>query len=80
MLAARIGQQNVKVASVITYKENRFVRYIFLSDHSDLGAADLQDYAECPLHQSQGSIVPGFFVDLTYETQDQIDRDAQDQI
>ena len=49
MLATRIGQQNVKVASVITYKENRFVRYIFLSDHSDLGAADLQDYAECPL-------------------------------
>ena len=62
--ASAVGQQDVEITPVISYKKDRLIRDIFLSDHGSRHPGKPEDDAECPLHDAQGADIPGMGIEF----------------
>ena len=77
---AHTGEQNIKIASVVSDVEHGSVgRYLFLSDHGDGSACQKQADAECPVDDLLGTSVLQIHVRLPDDPFDQQKRNTQDQ-
>ncbi len=55
--APGVGQQDVKIAPVVSYIKDWLVGHIFLPDNRHLHARDLQHQPEGPLHHPQAGVI-----------------------
>ena len=65
VLASAVGKQNVKETAVIPDEENRLIRYILLTDHSDFHTGHFQNHFKSPLDNTQRTDVTRMWVEFT---------------
>ena len=79
--AAAVGQQNVKITSVIRHIENSLIfRDILFTDDGDLGTCDPQDKFKYGLYHTQRADILGHWRELADDPFHQKNRDRQHQI
>ena len=79
--AAAVGEEDVKVASVITDIQDRGVlRYIFLSYYCDFGSCDPQDKSKYSLNDPKRADILGHWREFADDPFHQKNRDRQHQI
>ena len=79
--AAAVGQQNVKITSVVCHIENGLIfRNIFFTDDGDFGTSDPQDKFKYGLYHTQGTDILGHWRELADDPFHQKNRDRQHQI
>lgn len=79
--AAAVGQQNVKITSVIRHIENSLIfRDILFTDDGDLGTCDPQDKFKYGLYHTQRADILGHWREFADDPFHQKNRDRQHQI
>ena len=78
--ASAVGEQDVKIASVVSDEQDRLVGNILFSDDGRPDSGDLQYSLESPLYDTQGTDIPGIGIELADDPFDEENRDREDQI
>ena len=78
--ASAVGQQDVEITPVVSYKKDRLIRDIFLSDHGSRHPGKPEDDAECPLHDAQGADIPGMGIEFPDDPFHDKDGNGESQI
>ena len=76
-LAAGVGQQDIKITSVVCNKQHRFVGYVLFADHRDGNARNRQNLFKCPLYDAQTLIIRFFFIKLPDDPFDSQNGDTE---